>query len=523
MTKAEIKKELRMIFDEIDTDGSGSIDAIELEENAGLLGFGNLTAFEISGLFNEADTNGDGLMDFDEFQEIVSTCRDSSSLWANAGALENAVKRYNNVLVAADSLFSPVQELAAASAETDDQGRKVAGCCRVCSGICVMMLMFLSTIGLMIAVGSGPMKQVWELSQEIDPYNAFDLETLVDGVAGIFTNVPRARDDDEDGIPNHIECPSMAFMNDVMGMTHSSTSQCRDTDGDGIPDYKDTDSDNDGIPDKIEASMLKIEFKRYPIGNNKLLSGTFLLPLTVKPRDTDRNGVPDYLDDKAVHFAKDDSAVTESNEGFQPLDRNEDGKADVLQIDHQKDTDGDGIPDIVECPSADFMNDVMGMSKCPDSDGDGTPDYMDTDVTDEEKRNAGKANSQILKSCFGAIYALIKEQMLAFSIYYGVLALFLVVGWTRSQAHLGHVLFGYHVVDMETGEPISFIMMLLRVVVFLGVLPITLVVNFAPQMLMETVTTCFCISFILNPLLMMFHPDSRNLYDLILGQQVVVR
>jgi hypothetical protein len=37
---------------------------------------------------------------------------------------------------------------------------------------------------------------------------------------------------------------------------------------------------------------------------------------------------------------------------------------------YQPDSDGDGIPDAVECPSG---------ASCPDADGDGTPDYLDTD------------------------------------------------------------------------------------------------------------------------------------------------
>jgi hypothetical protein len=47
---------LRKTFNSLDTDGSGGVDIEELVENASLLGFGNLTAFEINELFYEADT-----------------------------------------------------------------------------------------------------------------------------------------------------------------------------------------------------------------------------------------------------------------------------------------------------------------------------------------------------------------------------------------------------------------------------------------------------------------------------------
>ncbi len=46
-----------------------------------------------------------------------------------------------------------------------------------------------------------------------------------------------------------------------------------DTDGDGIPDFRDKDSDNDGIPDWVE---------RGPDGD--------------APRDFDGDGIPDYID-----------------------------------------------------------------------------------------------------------------------------------------------------------------------------------------------------------------------------------
>ncbi len=71
--------------------------------------------------------------------------------------------------------------------------------------------------------------------------------------------------------------------------------QGRDTDGDGIPDYKDADSDGDGIQDKIEA------------GDDSL---------DTPPRDSDGDGTPDYLDRDS-----DNDGVPDGDE-----DRNGDGK-----------------------------------------------------------------------------------------------------------------------------------------------------------------------------------------------------
>ena len=69
-------------------------------------------------------------------------------------------------------------------------------------------------------------------------------------------------DADSDGILDSIECASLP---------------CRDTDGDGVPDYTDTDSDNDNISDADE------------LGSD---------PST--PLDSDNDGVFDYLDSALV-------------------------------------------------------------------------------------------------------------------------------------------------------------------------------------------------------------------------------
>jgi hypothetical protein len=67
------------------------------------------------------------------------------------------------------------------------------------------------------------------------------------------------KDSDGDGIPDWKEC--------------SDLEQCRDTDDDGIPDYQDDDDDGDGIPTIDECD-------RYDAC-----------------KDTDGDGIPDYQDD----------------------------------------------------------------------------------------------------------------------------------------------------------------------------------------------------------------------------------
>ncbi len=143
-------------------------------------------------------------------------------------------------------------------------------------------------------------------------------------------------DSDLDGIPDAIECPSHP---------------CLDSDGDGLPDYLDTDSDNDGVLDRYE----------YDKDNDGVAD------------DTDLDGRPDYRD------ADDDGDGTptadeqpDPNDDGNPsdaVDSNGNGTPDYLDPDEVPDTDGDGIPDEIEC----------SVTPCIDSDGDGTPDYYDTD------------------------------------------------------------------------------------------------------------------------------------------------
>ena len=94
-----------------------------------------------------------------------------------------------------------------------------------------------------------------------------------------------------------------------------------DTDGDGLPDYRDVDSDGDGISDAEQKGP-----STCCLGNGATPAGVG------QPIDTDGDAIPDYKDD---------------------------------------DSDNDGIPDSHEIGS-DANNPV-------DTDNDGTPDYLDLD------------------------------------------------------------------------------------------------------------------------------------------------
>ncbi|WP_331735464.1 EF-hand domain-containing protein (plasmid) [Streptomyces sp. NBC_00597] len=66
MTEAE----LRALFDEIDTDGDGRINIVELAEGFKAEGGQGHLAEEVKKAM-EADANGDGVLDFEEFKTLL--------------------------------------------------------------------------------------------------------------------------------------------------------------------------------------------------------------------------------------------------------------------------------------------------------------------------------------------------------------------------------------------------------------------------------------------------------------------
>jgi hypothetical protein len=115
---------------------------------------------------------------------------------------------------------------------------------------------------------------------------------------------------------------------------------CRDTDSDGIPDYLDIDSDNDGITDEIETAY-----------------------------DSDTDGIGDYLDLDSDNDGLYD--LTESGiDNLSILDSDNDGR-----IDNSNSVGINGLADTVETSSD------SGSLNYPiaDSDGDGIEDFRDLD------------------------------------------------------------------------------------------------------------------------------------------------
>ncbi len=84
-----------------------------------------------------------------------------------------------------------------------------------------------------------------------------------------------------------------------------------DHDGDGVPNRLDLDSDNDGIPDNIEAqTTLGYNAPSTDNNNNGLADNYEGSPMGLTPVDTDGDGTPDYLDTDSDDDGKPDFQET---------------------------------------------------------------------------------------------------------------------------------------------------------------------------------------------------------------------
>jgi hypothetical protein len=125
--------------------------------------------------------------------------------------------------------------------------------------------------------------------------------------------------DNGDAGPGDADVPDYTDSDDdTISDRDEGAAEDRDTDGDGIPDYLDDDSDGDGIPDALEA------------GDDDV---------TTPPRDSDGDGVPDFRDRDS-----DDDGLADGDE-----DLNHNGVVDPGETNpRDADTDDDGVTDLIE-------------------------------------------------------------------------------------------------------------------------------------------------------------------------------
>ncbi|WP_083476315.1 gliding motility-associated C-terminal domain-containing protein [Lacinutrix mariniflava] len=145
-------------------------------------------------------------------------------------------------------------------------------------------------------------------------------------------------DCDNDNVPNGIEFP--------LG----------DTDGDGVPNWLDSDDDNDGV-DTINEDYADVDVSDGevdPTGNDDPTDN-----------DTDGDGTPDYLDDD------------DDNDGILTIHENADPNGDGVGFgDDAFDSDGDGLPDYLEVDNGILPGDDLEVFQAVTPNGDNDNDVF---------------------------------------------------------------------------------------------------------------------------------------------------
>jgi opacity protein-like surface antigen len=195
--------------------------------------------------------------------------------------------------------------------------------------------------------------------------DARDLDSDGDGVSDRAESGATGTDTDHDGIDD-------AFDADTHGGVDTDHDRVADgfvaldTDGDGVPDFRDLDSDNDSIADVVEAGGADEN------GDGLLdVDGT----VTSTPADADGDGRPNLRD----LDSDGDGATDISRTSFAVLDVNGDGRIDVFGAD----VDGDGLADAIDGEPAqrgsriDNDEDGVPADRDQDDDGDGIRDSLE--------------------------------------------------------------------------------------------------------------------------------------------------
>ncbi len=182
---------------------------------------------------------------------------------------------------------------------------------------------------------------------QIDPGSAADVDG--DGVPNVIdgdnTGHGVARDSDGDGVTDAVDLDDDS--DGVPDVQERDNGADVDTDMDGIVDRLDLDADNDGLPDSIEAvGDNSLDDNRDGLLDDLFDSNSDGLadhvPSGMVPLDTDGDGIPDFRDTDSD--GDDMNDITESaREAVDTLDADGDGV-----IDSFVDTDGDGLADIVD-------------------------------------------------------------------------------------------------------------------------------------------------------------------------------
>ncbi|MBN1583309.1 MAG: hypothetical protein JXA89_21545 [Anaerolineae bacterium] len=211
---------------------------------------------------------------------------------------------------------------------------------------------------------------------------SYDIDMDNDGILNeveVGSDPHNPVDTDGDGTPDYLDTDSDDPENNGIpdAVEVGDPDDPVDTDGDGVPDYQDENTDGDGIPDEVEAG----DDPNHPVDTDgdglpdyrDQDSDNDGIPDSVEagddpenPVDSDGDGIPDYVDENSDNDDIPDSVEAGDDPG-NPVDSDGDGIPDYVD----EDSDNDGIPDSVEAGD--------DPENPADTDGDGIPDYVDED------------------------------------------------------------------------------------------------------------------------------------------------
>lgn len=188
-----------------------------------------------------------------------------------------------------------------------------------------------------------------------------------DGINDSDEGQGAALDTDRDGTPDYRDTDSDA--DGIFDSVERGGSAGRlpvDTDSDGAPDFQDTDSDDNGLLDEIEGDIdsdgdgLHDAADRDNDGDALLDADEIGTGIT--PEDFDSDGLPDYMD-----LDSDNDGIGDRSEGIGDID------SDGVPNRHDLDSDGDALLDALEAGDTDVLTPPI------DTDHDLIPDFLDVD------------------------------------------------------------------------------------------------------------------------------------------------
>ena len=150
----------------------------------------------------------------------------------------------------------------------------------------------------------------------------------------------------------------------------------RDSDGDGVFDYMDQDSDNDGIPDIFEAQASAVIALSGIDTNGDGIDDVF--GNGISPSDTDSDGVPNYLDldsdNDGIYDVVESGTLAPNNNGVISLGISLNGMANAIQTSANS--------GVLNYTIRDTDSDGLVNAYDLDSDGDKCNDVVEAGFTD---------------------------------------------------------------------------------------------------------------------------------------------